>query len=211
MSNHSKSPEPTRGISVRWLLIVTTSFIVILTVAPSLQRYFAQRAQINALHNQINDANNALEEAKKELGDEELANMYAGQNIQEKFAATMEKVKEIFISLAEPLLPVLEIFTDIFKIVGPIVGLIGKMVHYLAIATKYVGVAVAGFYTLKFLGDSVYRTTVLTNLVKKTGIASDRIQLLLAKQKEIAEESIARLKNQLGEGGTSRPDPLGIR
>ena len=59
-----------------------------------------------------------LEEAKKELGDEELANMYAGQNIQEKFVATMEKVKEIFISLAEPLLPVLEIFTDIFKKIG---------------------------------------------------------------------------------------------
>jgi cell division protein FtsB len=67
MSNRSKSPEPTRGISVRWLLVVSTSFIVILTVAPTLQRYFAQRAQINALHTQINDANNALDEAKKEL------------------------------------------------------------------------------------------------------------------------------------------------
>lgn len=114
-----------------------------------------------------------LEKAKKELGDEELASMYAGQNIQEKFAATMEKVKEIFISLAEPLLPVLEIFTDIFKIVGPIVGIIGKMVHYLAIAGKYVGIAVAGFYTLKFLGDSVYRTTVLTNVAKSLGLITD--------------------------------------
>ena len=120
---------------------------------------------------------------QKELGDEALANQYAGQNIQEKFAATLEKVKEIFVSLAEPLLPVLEIFTDIFKIVGPIVGLIGKMVHYLAIATKYVGIAVAGFYTLKFLGDSVYRTTVLTNAAKKIGLLTDKqaaIQLKIA-------------------------------
>jgi len=73
-----------------------------------------------------------LEKAKKELGDEALANQFAGQNVAERFSATMDKVKEIFISLAEPLLPVLEIFTDIFKIVGPIVGLIGKMVHYAA-------------------------------------------------------------------------------
>jgi hypothetical protein len=73
-----------------------------------------------------------LEKAKKQLGDESLANQFAGQNVQERFAATMEKVKEIFISLAEPLLPILEIFTDIFKIIGPIVGLIGKMVHYAA-------------------------------------------------------------------------------
>jgi hypothetical protein len=73
-----------------------------------------------------------LEKAKKELGDEALANQFAGQNVAERFGATMDKVKEIFISLAEPLLPVLEIFTDIFKIVGPIVGLIGKMVHYAA-------------------------------------------------------------------------------
>jgi hypothetical protein len=73
-----------------------------------------------------------LEEAKKRLGDESLANQFAGQNVAERFSATMDKVKEIFISLAEPLLPVLEIFTDIFKIVGPIVGLIGKAVHYAA-------------------------------------------------------------------------------
>jgi hypothetical protein len=73
-----------------------------------------------------------LEKAKKELGDEALANQFASQNVAERFSATMDKVKEIFISLAEPLLPVLEIFTDIFKIVGPIVGLIGKMVHYAA-------------------------------------------------------------------------------
>jgi hypothetical protein len=115
-----------------------------------------------------------LEKAKKELGDQELANMYAGQSAQEKFAATMEKVKEIFVSLAEPLLPVLGIFTDMFTIIGPIVGLVGKMVHLLAGVGKYVGIAVAGFYTLKFLGDSVYRTTLLSNLAKKVGLITDQ-------------------------------------
>lgn len=137
-----------------------------------------------------------LEKAKKELGDEALANQYAGQNISEKFSATMEKVKEIFISLAEPLLPVLEIFTDIFKIVGPIVGIIGTMTHYLAIAAKYIGTMVAGFYTLKFLGDSVYRTTILTNVAKKIGLITDQEAIGAIKASSVLAKGTLMTENQ---------------
>jgi cell division protein FtsB len=66
MSN-KRSPEVTRGISVKWIIAVTVTFIVVLTLATPMQRYFAQRAQINALHSQIRDANSALEQAKKDL------------------------------------------------------------------------------------------------------------------------------------------------
>ena len=62
-----KSPEATRGISVKWIISVSASFIVVLTLATPMQRYFAQRAQINALHSQIKDARSALEEAKRDL------------------------------------------------------------------------------------------------------------------------------------------------
>ena len=62
-----KSPEATRGISVKWIISVSVSFIVVLTLATPMQRYFAQRAQINALHSQIKDARSALEEAKRDL------------------------------------------------------------------------------------------------------------------------------------------------
>ena len=62
-----KSPEATRGISVKWIISVSVSFIVVLTLATPMQRYFAQRAQINALHSQIKDAKSALEEAKRDL------------------------------------------------------------------------------------------------------------------------------------------------
>ena len=67
MSNIGKSPDENRGISVRWILSVSIAFIVVLTIAPSLQRYFAQRAQINSLQNQITDSKKALEEAKRDL------------------------------------------------------------------------------------------------------------------------------------------------
>ena len=67
MSKSSKSPDQVQGISVKWLVGVSVTFIVVLTLATPMQRYFAQRAQINSLHNQIKDANNALEQAKRDL------------------------------------------------------------------------------------------------------------------------------------------------
>ena len=53
--------------SARWLAVVTVAFIFAITLAPPLQHYFAQRAQINALRAQVNDSNNELEKARKEL------------------------------------------------------------------------------------------------------------------------------------------------
>ena len=67
MSKSSKSPDNVQGISVKWLVGVSVTFIVVLTLATPMQRYFAQRAQINSLHNQIKDANSALEQAKRDL------------------------------------------------------------------------------------------------------------------------------------------------
>jgi cell division protein FtsB len=53
--------------SARWLVVVTVAFIFAITLAPPLQHYFAQRAQINSLRAQVNDSNNALEKAREEL------------------------------------------------------------------------------------------------------------------------------------------------
>ena len=53
--------------SVRWLAVVTVAFISAITLAPPLQHYFAQRAQINSLRAQVNDSNNALGRAREEL------------------------------------------------------------------------------------------------------------------------------------------------
>jgi cell division protein FtsB len=53
--------------SARGLAVVTVAFIFAITLAPPLQHYFAQRAQINSLRAQVNDSNNALEKAREEL------------------------------------------------------------------------------------------------------------------------------------------------
>ncbi len=62
-----------------------------------------------------------LEEAKKRLGDEELANQMASASTQEKFNASIEKLKELFVTLIDPLMPILGIFGDIATLVGYII------------------------------------------------------------------------------------------
>lgn len=56
-----------RGVSGRNLAVATVLFVVAITVAPPLQRYFAQRAQINALRVQLHDSQATLEAATNEL------------------------------------------------------------------------------------------------------------------------------------------------
>jgi hypothetical protein len=79
-----------------------------------------------------------LEEARRRIGDETLANQLASVSTQEKFAQTLSKLQEIFISLVDPLLPVLQVFGDIFSLVGGIVKLLDPVI-------KTVGVVVSAF------------------------------------------------------------------
>ena len=86
-----------------------------------------------------------LEEAKKRLGNEQLANQLASVSSQEKLAAAATKLQEIFASLVTPLMPVLDIFGSIFEVVGPIVGAVGTLVGYLSSALKYL-IPIYGVY-----------------------------------------------------------------
>jgi len=56
-----------RGLSNRALLAGIILFAVAVTLAPPLQHYFTQKAQINSLENQLADNQAMLEKAKKEL------------------------------------------------------------------------------------------------------------------------------------------------
>lgn len=67
LHSHVLMAKGRSSTSVRWLAVVTLAFIFAITLAPPLQHYFAQRAQINSLRAQVNDSNNALEKAREEL------------------------------------------------------------------------------------------------------------------------------------------------
>jgi hypothetical protein len=64
-----------------------------------------------------------LEEAKKQLGDELLANQFAQQSVQDRFAQTVEKVKETFVQIAEPIMAILSPLMDLVGVILPAVNL----------------------------------------------------------------------------------------
>lgn len=65
-----------------------------------------------------------MEEAKKQLGDEALANQYEQQSVQERFAQATEKLKELFIQIAEPLLSILSPLVNLVSSVLPMINIL---------------------------------------------------------------------------------------
>ena len=69
-----------------------------------------------------------LEEAKKRIGDESLANMYASENIQERFTQSVEKLKEVFVTVGEVLMPIAEVIVDMVGGIAKFVGSISWLI-----------------------------------------------------------------------------------
>jgi hypothetical protein len=77
------------------------------------------------------------EQAAAALGDEALAKQYEQQNIQDRFNQTVEKLKEIFVNVANALIPVFDVLSEVFNIVGPIAGVLGTIIKYTIQWGKY--------------------------------------------------------------------------
>lgn len=69
-----------------------------------------------------------LEEAKKQLGDETLANQLASASTQDRLVAITEKLKEVFVSIAEVVMqivsPIVDVLSPVLSFIGQTVGLI---------------------------------------------------------------------------------------
>lgn len=65
-----------------------------------------------------------MEEAKKRLGDEQLANQYQQQSVQERFNQTVEKLQEVFVQLAEPILAIVSPLMDLVSSILPAINIL---------------------------------------------------------------------------------------
>ena len=81
-----------------------------------------------------------MEEAKKRLGNEELARQYEQQSVQERFNQTVEKLKEVFTRIAEPLMGILD---PIMEIVETIMPLVNVLLFPLMTSIKAIGVMIS--------------------------------------------------------------------
>lgn len=138
-----------------------------------------------------------LEEAKKQLGDEQLANQLAGQSIQERFAASMEKLQEVFVSIAEPLMPILDTFTKIIEVVAPLAGYMGQIFKFTVEIGKYL-LPVYGLY--KSI-QAIEKANLLLALAKRDiqyfGIKRYREELALAREQGLIEKGRLFLRQSL--------------
>jgi hypothetical protein len=76
------------------------------------------------------DAARARGMSEEEIKKQGIDGLMAQQSMQERFNNSVEKLKEIFVSLLEPLIPVFDIFAAILKPVGALAGILGTIVKY---------------------------------------------------------------------------------
>jgi hypothetical protein len=86
-----------------------------------------------------------LEEAKKQLGNEQLANQFQQQSVQERFTQAVEKLKEVFIQIAEPILQIVSPLANLASSVLPLINIALQPILFIF---ESIGSAVQGFTDL---------------------------------------------------------------
>ena len=115
-----------------------------------------------------------LEEAKKRIGDDTLANQLASVSAQERFQQTLVKLQDIFTRLAEPLIPVLDIFAQIASLVGYIIKVIDPILKAAgAIVSAFTGLFDGG--TSFEAAMSSMDSSIKQNWAKPLGLVEDGI------------------------------------
>ena len=137
-----------------------------------------------------------LEQAQKEIKEGQLQKMMQQQSIQERFNQSIEKLKEIFVSLLAPLMPILDIFAMILKPVGIIAGFLGKIINFLS-------PGIALFTTWKLLTSgiaknmlSIFSAQGRINIAKKLGFITDQQAIAAQKASNLLAKDQFNTENQ---------------
>lgn len=86
-----------------------------------------------------------MEEAKKRLGNEQLANQFQQQSVQERFAQATEKLQEIFVQIAEPVLAIVSPLANLASTILPAINLLLQPIMFIF---QSISDAVTGFTDL---------------------------------------------------------------
>lgn len=78
---------------------------------------------LQSAYNRLKKEGLSDDQIAKKLGDDKLAQQMKSQSIQERFNATVEKLQEIFVSIAEPILQIVSPFMDLATTILPLVNI----------------------------------------------------------------------------------------
>jgi hypothetical protein len=79
-----------------------------------------------------------LEKAQKELAEGKLQDMMNQQSMQERFNQSVEKLKEIFVTVADAMMPILDILTNVFELVNLIITPVQMWMNFMGRIGEYI-------------------------------------------------------------------------
>ena len=145
-------------------------------------------------YNILRDRGLSEAQIQKKLGKDANTQMFEQQSMQEKFNQAVVKLQEIFVGVANALMPVFDIFSEIFDVVGPIVGTFGKLISLASYLVKPLLAIVGAYKLIQFLGNSTYRTKLLSNAASKIGLITDQQAVGAQQAQAMQGNSILNIK-----------------
>ena len=138
------------------------------------------------------------------LGNEKLAEQLKSQSAQERFSASVERLKEIFNDVAQAVMPIASTIADMVVGISKFVAKFGFLIKYALIAKGIFKGIQATMTIMKFLSNGVYRNQVLTNIASKRGLITDQqvnVQKRISSIYDKGMISDKGIKNMLDEKG----------
>jgi hypothetical protein len=106
------------------------------------------------------------------LGDEKLAQQMKSQSVQERFNATVEKLQEIFVSVAEPILQIVSPFMDLVTTILPLVNIalmpITETFKLIGNYGKEILGTIVGIYTIQKLMSGLNSLLIFQETARNT-------------------------------------------
>ena len=87
-------------------------------------------------------------------GQEDAIRALEAQSAQDKLNASFDKLKDLFVDLGVAFSPVLELLTQVFRLVGPIAAFIGDIVSGISRIIRFIGGDGGAFDDFKFFGST---------------------------------------------------------
>ena len=125
----------------------------------ALAKLGAVEGDLQAEYNKLVAQGLTQEEIANKLGDESLAGMLQGQSIQERFNAAIEKLQDLFVGLAEPVLKIVSPLVDLVTSVLPAINFIlSPLIEGFNLIGSAIGAIVQG------IRDSIPLATALAGI-----------------------------------------------
>ena len=154
-----------------------------------------------------------VEEAQKKIKEEGLENLMAQQSVSERFSKGIEKLRDVFMSLAQPILDIVSPLLDLVNTVLPAINfLLSPLVEGFSLIGRGVNMLVQGLKEAQPLAIAL--SVVLAGMARKqiaaaiAGIFSSLSQIPFGAGLLLAGAAVAGLISLIGKSTTSIQDGM---